>query len=705
MTDDAICAVLSVAEVGHGDTVSVQLTVQEYAAVGLRRQRVSARLDRETVAAIRDSAAELGACLNQDTPDKDRISAGKQLFEMAFRNNVGQLWRRVRAQAGVDHRLRVRFDVRPDWLRALPWEMLRGGQDWIFLERNMFAWRGPDPQPASQDTGPLRVLVVVCNPMDERILAEQELAEITSALAGQLGQCHVEILDGPSRLQLSAEIDRLRPHVLHFIGHGMPRPGGGGTELFFNWVPKNPQPAAGPYDQADADDDTRLWGLASSDVKYLADWVPRLVIVNACRTADDPVDPIGGFANAFLEAGARAVVSMQSEIQSPSAVLFSAALYKGLRDFAPLDQILNQTRRQLYQDSGVTGDWVLPVLATGTDPAEVLRISYVPTRPLISHLCSRPEYGQLQQFLGRSAERWKLWSVADPLLQQPSARNVLVIGGRKVYERPPGKTWLTYWALFDCYLRGYRVTYVDLGKKFVHRVTSRDAQRKVSNKQWLDVVRVIRNACTSDQQLEPLPPSAFGEFNASLNRLVKTMLPEGLSSAIPGPEEDAGELFDEDGGRNEERIKRIFSEFLAALREAAGGRPHVIALDNAHNIVLGAGQNMKEVIYSELIRPIAQADDSLIRMIIVARDEWLGGLLPENLQNEAKYWTRLDIDGFQSAQFMRLAQDYCLRSGWDFKQAKKTFEAVKENWAHNPVIPVQIFEETIRLIPQHQRAG
>jgi hypothetical protein len=249
------------------------------------------------------------------------------------------------------------------------------------------------------------------------------------------------------------------------------------------------------------------------------------------------------------------------------------------------------------------------------------------------------------------------------------------------------------------------VTYVDLGKKFAHRVASRDAQRKVSNKQWLDVVRVIRNACTSDQQLDPLPPGAFGEFNASLNLLVKKMVPEDLGSAIRSPEEDAGELFDEDGGRNEERIKRIFSEFLAALREASGGRPHVIALDNAHNIVLEAGENVKEVIYSELIRPIAKSDDSLIRLIIVARDEWLSGLLPENLQNEAKYWTRLGIDGFQSAQFMRLARDYCLRSGWDFEQARKTFDTVRGNWVNNPVIPVQIFEETIRLIPEDMRAG
>ena len=311
--------------------------------------------------------------------------------------------------------MRVRVDVRPPRLRALPWELLRSDGNWLFLQSNISAWRGPEPLSATDpDTGPLRVLLVVCNPLDHRVLADDELAMITGELASRLGQAFVEILDGPSRPGLSAEINNIRPHVLHFIGHGMPRIGDSDPELHFNWIRGQ---------SAGQGADVQRWGLVSDDIAYLypADWRPRLVVINACRTASDPLDPIGGFAEAFLAAGTRAVVSMQADIESPAAVLFSAALYKGLGDFVPLDEIVAGARRRLRvdsMDSGDNGEWALPVLAANTDPADALRVCFT-QKASASCISGRYEYDQLRGFLDRSEERRDAWWALDPQPERP----------------------------------------------------------------------------------------------------------------------------------------------------------------------------------------------------------------------------------------------------------------------------------------------
>src|SRR5262249_11124964 len=150
---------------------------------------------------------------------------------------------------------------------------------------------------------------------------------------------------------------------------------------------------------------------------------------------------------------------------------------------------------------------------------------------------------------------------------------------------PPGKTWFTHWCLFTCFLRGLRVTYVDLKKKLRYEEPD-GGLRQVSSKGWLDVIRVIREACISDRQLELLPPEAFSQFNASLNALVAGPLREGLPvAAAPGPVHDEWRPFNEERRHAPERIHGVFSAFLTALTNASAGRPHVIALDNADSIL------------------------------------------------------------------------------------------------------------------------
>ena len=523
----------------------------------------------------------------------------------------------------------------------------------------------------------MRVLVVVCNPLDWRVLADEELAGISRALASQLGRVHLEILDGPSRDRLTYAIDRLQPHILHFIGHGMPRLGFEDPELIFNWVPQQ---------TVIADAHPLPWGLSSSDIKQLAAWEPRLVVINACRTADDPLDPVGGFADAFLDAGTRAVVSMQADIQSPAAVLFSGALYKGLGDLTPLDEVVAAARRRLVMESGDTGEWALPVLAARTDPADVLRISFAPTKLSISGMCGRQEYSSLQNFLDRSTERWNAWRALDPQPEQLTARSVLAIGGRQIDMHRSGKTWFARWCLFICFLLGHRVTYVDLARPL------RDPDRPVKTKNWLDVIRVIRDACICDRQADPLPAEAFDQFNVTLNAFVASQARSDLSVVVPSPMLDDWRSFDDDRRNAHELTYRICSEFLDALREASHGRPHVLALDNIDSVLSEAFDSS---IYPWLIRPVAQEGESSVRLVLIASDDWLGAHLPPA---DAGLWTRLKLEGFDSTHFMRLARDYCQRRGLDFDVLLGYLRALEGLYA-NKAVPVEVFDLALSVVP------
>ena len=103
------------------------------------------------------------------------------------------------------------------------------------------------------------------------------------------------------------------------------------------------------------------------------------------------------------------------------------------------------------------------------------------------------------------------------------------------------------------------------------------------------------------------------------------------------------------------------SEFLTALREASGGRPHVIALDHANSIIAEA---FDAVVYPELIRPVAEDKRSEIRLVLVAPDDWLETRHPP--ADQGRMLASVHLEGFKPDQFMRLARDYCQRRGFDF---------------------------------------
>ncbi|MFF0534299.1 CHAT domain-containing protein [Streptomyces coelicoflavus] len=631
---------------------------------------------------------DLTKVFDRGVGENDREQAGERLYSALLGGDLTAEWTALRSRATPDRPLRIRMHIEPPELRLLPWELLRHQGQWLW-RRPELRWRrgvADDPAAEARELGPLRVLLVVCNPShDDRLLAEEELATISGALE-QPGRTHLEVLDAPRDAAVLAEhMDGLRPHVVHFIGHGMPRPGSGSPVLAF--VPA----------QDGADD----WELTAEAISDLTVWHPMLVVLNACHSGKaDPADWIGGMAQAFLDAGTKAVVSMQDDMASDAAVAFSAKFYEELGRSRPLDDAVAAARSHLARHKTNTGAWSLPVLLTRSAPDLVLPIDCrLPPDRSADDIGRRKQYVELSRFVGRSTERRQAWWALDDPAHTPRRANrpVLVIGGHsQTNSARTGKTWLTNWCLVTWFLRGHHIVSVNLKAPLVVPSHAPTAGARSRHKDWLSALRLIRQEATSPEQLCRLPESAFGTFNAVLNQLAgSSCVPP---DAEPEPAEDAWLPFSDEIGDPEDRRKTLVVEaFVDALRTATAGQPLVLALDHAESVMPGA---FTDILYKLMVRPIAYGHAAPLRLIIVAPDTWLNDVLPES---DSHMLGRVSVGDFDGTQFMRLARAYARRLGVppdaQMEQALKGFSQVIGSH-----FKVDTFDLLTQLLPEWQKA-
>ncbi|MFH9194774.1 CHAT domain-containing protein [Streptomyces globisporus] len=586
----------------------------------------------------------LRSVFDRNADEADRRAAGDSLHRALFREGVAEGWNALRQHATPDDPMRAVLTIEPPELRSLPWELLWHQGTWLWRDSAVLLRRGlvGEARKVDPEFGPRRVLVIVATPADdEQLLAEQELAVLSGLLEELPGRAHVEVLDCPqSLIELCEAIEELKPHVLHFIGHGMPRPGDGGAELAFS--------SPGGHE----------WRLTADEVPHLSEWRPGLVVLNACRTAAaDPADWVGGIAHAFLDAGTRAVVSMQADIESPVAVVFAESFYTFLIDGHPVDRCVNATRQALGRLPEKTGAWALPVLLTRSEPDAVLpRILSNPEGAGADAMLRHKQYVDLRRFVGRVEERRKAWwALDDPRDPDVTTRKpVLVISGQSQSEQEKtGKTWLANWCLGTWFLRGHHVISVDLAEKLV--VPGHGSRPSPRNKDWLAVLRMIRQEATSAERLCSLPKDAFGDFNSELNRLAAGG--PGVVEGVPHAEEDEWLSFNDDVGHADERKSAIMDAFVQTLRRAAGGRPLVLALDHADTVM---GESLSRELYEGLIRPIAYGRAEPLRLVIVAPDKTVRLIIPDR---DSHMIGRVQVGDFKQSQLMRLARIYSHRLG------------------------------------------
>ncbi|MFY9822197.1 MAG: SAVED domain-containing protein [Thermoanaerobaculia bacterium] len=318
--------------------------------------------------------------------------------------------------AGRERRLRLRLRlnleipaVRP--LATLPWELLHDPTFNVFYghgRRRLLVRQLGSPQDAMPlaVAPPLRILAVAPSP---RGVTPLELATEARGLQEALqrdGRLTVLPLAGPTLDETLRALERERPHVLHFMGHGDFDTATGEGHLLF-------EDGTGGAKTVDGELLAEL----------LADFRPHLplVVLNACRTAEMPrstVQSPGATVGAALSLrGFPAVVAMQFPIADADAIHFSKVFYESLAAGEAVDVATGEGRRALYVLNRWSQDWAGPVLFLRARDGRIFELARHPEPPadalITPTLFSQPpplppgEEGVGPRLLGiRSLEPW-----------------------------------------------------------------------------------------------------------------------------------------------------------------------------------------------------------------------------------------------------------------------------------------------------------
>lgn len=282
-------------------------------------------------------------------------SAGSRLFRGLFQGDVRDLWVAARADAEHDRiaGLRLRLDLRPAAVAALPWESLydpRRNQvfaagEWVTVVRVATLYSHVPPARRLGVTLPLRVVIAAPDDPYGKIDAPAEIAKIQQAVAG-MGSRLIETIPFTGRFsitQLRSFLSAAKPAVLHYIGHGQPD----GLLMWRN---------------------NRETIVSGASLAGLVDRVRsvKLAVLNACLAGQpDGRQPFGGVAMQMLQTGLPAVIAMQFAIRDDAAIDFAGFLYDSLlRGDCPgrIDLAVTSARGDLYLTNPGDFSFGTPVL-------------------------------------------------------------------------------------------------------------------------------------------------------------------------------------------------------------------------------------------------------------------------------------------------------------------------------------------------------
>jgi len=505
-----------------------------------------------------------------DQPDEsdDFEQIGSFLHRLLHRGAIGAKWDEI-AAATKPRGLRLLLDL-PEPFASLPWELMCRGISWPATDvASPLVRAGAGFPGALQRTAvrwPLKVLVVVgSEDGDPRVSAGAELLNLDHAFRRMCGLVDIEILERPTRAEVRDRYAELRPHIFHFIGHGDVEEGRGRLLL------RDP---AGGGDHA--------WTTAEirSDLRG---WQPRLAILNACRSVSiEEQDGAWRVANAFSELGVPAVIAMQADIRGDAAAAFAGELYKSLVAYEPLDVAVSRARRVITDTTGfMRRDFAVPSLTVTAPPESVLRMRFGAEDEHLPNI--QLQHQNFPAFVDRARERRRLWRELDPEPDDP--HHAITPAGAIAITGPPkvGKSELARWCVGACELHGGNAAYVNLARG--HRLDCLATLELVAETLAGSLVHEDGNRC------------AFEPWSLAAG-------PLSVAAANGGPPPAPDALGD------------AFVYFLDALRDAAGERPLLLAIDGLPSL---PDEDLR-LVCDYLLKPIAQGKLAGVRVILTLSD-------------------------------------------------------------------------------------
>ncbi len=299
-----------------------------------------------------------------DTDEAALVQLGQTLFRTIFSGRIKEVYARSQGTLEPDQGLRLRFNVPPDEvsLHALPWEFIYDPDQGplALLSASIVRYLPlQDKIPSLAAPLPLRVLLTSAQtPPPAEV--ERELNAVQEALAARTTvpgsalqrqaavQLPVEVTVEPHLT--TAKLQRLLRegyHVWHFVGHGGTDESGSGTLLF--------EDAYGDPDPVSA---LQLGVMLNRSGL-------RLVVLDACGSAQLATDPFRAIAPALIRSHVPAVVAMQFQVPEEATRAFATEFYRALAEGLPIDTCVTEGRRAVMNVTGLRRpDWGIPVIYT-----------------------------------------------------------------------------------------------------------------------------------------------------------------------------------------------------------------------------------------------------------------------------------------------------------------------------------------------------
>jgi hypothetical protein len=195
------------------------------------------------------------------------------------------------------------------------------------------------PKPKVEE---LRVLYLTSNPLidnpDEILRVDAEVARVHRAVRGALHREYLKIDHRPAANpdDLLDGLNDLRPHVVHFSGHG-----GGGSIVMDNSDVVDPRPI---------DLTLKQLGRAIGTI----DRPPALVVLNACDTVDTVADNLLPVVSV--------VIAMSDSVSDEASALFAARFYAAIASGLSIKKAFDQAQLAVELGGLEDDSWVITLL-------------------------------------------------------------------------------------------------------------------------------------------------------------------------------------------------------------------------------------------------------------------------------------------------------------------------------------------------------
>ncbi len=334
-------------------------------------------------ASLRERGLVVLNAMDQATlADGLRRRVGEQLMASLLPDDqqAGKVFQHALEVVGPNLPVEMRFDADDALVGAMPWELLRYDDDFLFrggrgtlsrrlnYARPVGAWQ---PQKVDQ----LRVLMIAPRPRDVPALDDADLEAMRS-----IDRLQLEFLPRTTVFDFTTYLQTHRgaaaPHIIHFDGHGVYGRFCSGCRMvsphlattcrnktctrpmledrsrgYLAW-----EGPAGSVDFVSAQDFADKLGMLMGE----PDPALRLVVVSACRSAvaASGGSAFSGVAQQLIKANVPAVVAMQFEIRADQAATIAQMLYRSLADGDSITRALAWARNGLREEQ----QWYRPVL-------------------------------------------------------------------------------------------------------------------------------------------------------------------------------------------------------------------------------------------------------------------------------------------------------------------------------------------------------